>query len=122
MEQNDGMHDDGLSPSDSIEGAQIASDLAGGSSLHQSFEKQKLCSRVKQPAVQDFGSSNGLRTTQSDNSKAKSGSNVDFHRQHDSGDEEVVQDAGSRRMGERKRHDDENEYSHRRRDEYGQDG
>lgn len=46
---------------------------------------------------------------------------MDFHRQHDSGDEEV-QDAGSRRMGERKRHDDDDEYSHRRRDEYGQDG
>lgn len=120
-EQTDDMHDDVLAPADSFEGEEIALDLVGGSSLHQSVEKQKPSSPVEQPAFQDFGSSNDLQTTQSDDSKSKSGSNRVFHSHHDGGEEEVVQDARSRRMEEPKRPHDEDEYSHRRRDEYGWD-
>lgn len=121
IEQKDNVHDDGHDLADSIEAAEIVSDLGGDCNLHHSVVR-KLSSRVEQPAIdEDFGSGDDLRTTHSDNSKEKSGNSRDFHKQCDGGDEEVAQDVRSRRMGEGKRFHDEDEHSYRRRDEYSRD-
>lgn len=123
LDQENDMHDDGLALADStdVEGEEITSDLGGDSSLNRSVKKQKLSSLVEQPTPQDVGSGDDLKTTHSDNSKVKSGSSRDYHKHHESVDEEVVQEARTRRTGEGKRHHDEDEYSYRRRDDYSRE-
>ncbi|XXG51900.1 hypothetical protein AAC387_Pa03g0363 [Persea americana] len=121
VEQKDNLHDDGPALADSVEEEEVASDLGEDGSLHLSVEKRKLSSRVEQPAVEEIGSGDDLRTNYSDNSKAKSWNSRDFQKRHDGGDEEVAQDARSRRTGEGKSFHDEDNYSYRRRDEHNRD-
>ncbi|XP_058067593.1 FIP1[V]-like protein isoform X2 [Magnolia sinica] len=125
LEQKDDMHDDEqLALADSVEGEEMGSDmgipsetLADDSTLH-TVKKQKLSSRVEQPAVLDVGNEDDLRTTLSDNSKAKSGSSRDYQKRHDGGEEEVMQDGRSRRIVDDKRRHEEDESVHRRREDY----
>ncbi|KAJ4958831.1 hypothetical protein NE237_025942 [Protea cynaroides] len=100
----------------------VPSDTIGDVILLNSVEKQKLSSRVEQPAVQDIVDGNDLRVTcSSDNSKARSGSSRDYQKRSEGGEEEVAQDGRSRRMIDVKRHRDD-EHNFRRRDDYGHDG
>ncbi|KAL5994565.1 hypothetical protein ACLOJK_024618 [Asimina triloba] len=124
-EEKDDMPDEErLALADSIEGEEMGSDmgipsetLADDDMLH-TVKKQKLSSRVEQPAAIDVGNGDDLRNTQSDNSKAKSGSSRDYQKRQDGGEEEVVQDRRSRRTVETKRRHDEDESMYRRRDDY----
>ncbi|KAK9100311.1 hypothetical protein Scep_023741 [Stephania cephalantha] len=93
-----------------------------GSSSHSS-KKQKLSSRVEQPILQDIGSGDELTGTRSsDNSKVRSGSSKDYHKQRDGGEEEVVQEGHSKRLVDMKRHHDEDERALRMKDDYSRDG
>ncbi|PIA45749.1 hypothetical protein AQUCO_01600179v1 [Aquilegia coerulea] len=86
-------------------------------------KRQKLNSRVEQPTVQDVGSVDSLRATRSsDNSKARSGSSRDYQKRRDGGEEEVVQEGRSRRMGDMNRRRDEDDPNIQRKDDQGRDG
>ncbi|KAK1324083.1 hypothetical protein QJS10_CPA02g01162 [Acorus calamus] len=117
LDQVDDLHED----DDSIEvgGEEIGSD-AGLPSETNFVKKPKLGSQVE-PAVQDTANSDDLRTTQSDTSKGKSGSSRDYQKRHEGGQDEVMQDSRSRKIGDLKRHRDEDEHGDRRKDDFDQD-
>ncbi|KAF8407227.1 hypothetical protein HHK36_006354 [Tetracentron sinense] len=131
VEQKDDVHNELISADigNIVEGEEMALDtivpnhILEDEILLHSIKKQKLSSRVEQPAVQDFGDGDDLMVTRSsDTSKARSGSSRDYQKQRDGGEEEVVQDGRSRRMADVKRCRDEDEHSFRRRDDYSRDG
>ncbi|KAF8393061.1 hypothetical protein HHK36_021302 [Tetracentron sinense] len=130
-EHRDDVHDE-LALADSgnkVEGEEMTLDtiipnntIEDETRLH-SVKKQKLSSQVEQPSVQDIGDGDDFRVTRSsDNSKARSGSSRDYIKRRDGGEEEVVQDGRSRRMGDMKKHHGVDEHSFRGRDDYGRDG
>ncbi|KAJ4953838.1 hypothetical protein NE237_030670 [Protea cynaroides] len=111
-----------------VEGEDMAADLeiptdtSGDGDLLNSVRKQKLSSCIEQPVVQDIGDGDDIRATRSsDNSKARSGSSRDYQKRHEGGEEEVVQDGPSRRMGDMKRRRDDEEHSFQTRDDFGHD-
>ncbi|KAI3929776.1 hypothetical protein MKX01_025944 [Papaver californicum] len=80
-------------------------------------------SKADQPAVMDIDEGYDLMTTRSsDNSKARSGGSRDYQKKCETGEEEVVQEARSRRMGEMRRRRDEDENSFRKRGSTDRDG
>ncbi|XP_010939299.1 FIP1[V]-like protein isoform X1 [Elaeis guineensis] len=121
-------HDEKLALADSIdvEGEEITSDFHISSetvcddNLIYPHKKQKLSSQVEQPAVNDTGDEDELRTSHSDNSRAKTGSSKDYQKRHENG-EEVMQDGRSRRMGNISKRREGEEYILRRKDDYGRD-
>ncbi|KAJ9688982.1 hypothetical protein PVL29_014572 [Vitis rotundifolia] len=83
-------------------------------------KKQKLSSRVEQPPPQELDGDEDLKATRSsENSKARSESSRDLQKWHDGVEEEVIEDGSSVRMGNSKRHLDEDEQSFRRKDRDG---
>lgn len=130
-EPRDYEPDDRIALGDSIEleGEEIASDsrVSPGTLDDERFgrsaKKQKLSSRVEQSTNQDNGdgSSDDLKATYSDNSRARSGSGKEYHKRHEVG-EEVMQGEQLRRVsGMRKRYEEE-ERNFSRKDDYGRDG
>ncbi|KAI3934122.1 hypothetical protein MKW92_044821 [Papaver armeniacum] len=75
----------------------------------------QVISKADQPAVMDIDEGYDLMPTRSsDNSKARSGGSRDYQKKRETGEEEVVQEARSRRMGEMRRRRDEDENSFER--------
>ncbi|WOK92269.1 FIP1[V]-like protein [Canna indica] len=94
----------------------VSSDTGGNGNLdHPITTKQKLCSRVEQPASRGIGYENELRTSNSDNSREKSGSSKDYPRR--TGNGEVIQGHLSQ-TSYLKRPQKEDERGLRRKDEY----
>ncbi|XP_008790389.2 FIP1[V]-like protein [Phoenix dactylifera] len=128
IEQKYDEHDEKLALGDSIEveGEDITSDFhissetVGDDNLVSPGKKQKLSSRVEQPVVNDTGDEDELRTSHSDNGRAKTGSSKDYQKRRENGDE-VMQDGRSRRMGDIRRHNEGEEHILRRKDAYGRD-
>uniref|UniRef100_A0A6I9SAP4 FIP1[V]-like protein n=1 Tax=Elaeis guineensis var. tenera TaxID=51953 RepID=A0A6I9SAP4_ELAGV len=128
IEQKYDEHDEKLALGDSIDvdGEDITSDFhissetVGDDNLVYPGKKQKLSSRVEQPALNDTADEDELRTSHSDSSRAKTGSSKDYQKRRENGDE-VMQDGRSRRIGDiRRRHEGE-EHILQRRDDYGSD-
>ncbi|KAF9616556.1 hypothetical protein IFM89_030323 [Coptis chinensis] len=101
----------------------ISGDTVRDGSPIPSVRRKKLSSRVEQPTVEDKGSVEGFRATRSsDNSKARSGSSKDYHMRRDAGEEEVIQEARSRRMEEIKKRRDGDVHDFRRKHDHVLDG
>ncbi|XP_008785688.2 FIP1[V]-like protein [Phoenix dactylifera] len=121
-------HDEKLALADSIdvEGEEITSDFHISSetvcddNLVYPHKKQKLSSRVEQPAINDTDDEDELRTSRSDNNRAKTGSSKDYQKRRENG-EEVMQDGRSRLMGNISKRREGEEYIFRRKDDYGRD-
>ena len=89
-------------------------------SLIPSGKKQKLSSRVEQPPPHELDGDEDLKATRSsENSKARSESSRDLQKWHDGVEEEVIEEGSSVRLGNSKRHLDEDEQSFRRKDRDG---
>ncbi|KAI3909734.1 hypothetical protein MKW98_014151 [Papaver atlanticum] len=83
----------------------------------------QVISKADQPAVMDIDEGYDLMPTRSsDNSRARSGGSRDYQKKRETGEEEVVQEARSRRMGEMRRRRDEDENSFRKRGSTDRDG
>lgn len=87
--------------------------------LIPSGKKQKLSSRVEQPPQELDGEEDLKATRSSENSKARSESSRDLQKWHDGVEEEVIEEGSSVRLGNSKRHLDEDEQSFRRKDRDG---
>ncbi|RWW31288.1 hypothetical protein GW17_00004082 [Ensete ventricosum] len=101
-----------------IEGGDVTSDFhisseTGGDD--NPGKKQKICSRVEQPAAQDRGYEDELQPPTSDNSKEKSGSSKDYIRRAENG--EVIQEGHSSQTGDLKKSQKEDEHNLHAKDE-----
>ncbi|XP_072972439.1 FIP1[V]-like protein [Typha angustifolia] len=120
-------HDDKVALGDSIEAEgedgnsdfHVSSEIVNDS-LVRSGKKQKLSSQVEQPVIQDNCDEGEIRTSHSDNSRAKSGSSKEYQRHSEQG-EEVMQDGRLRRMSDSKRRREREEPNLLPKDEYHQD-
>nr|XP_009411336.1 PREDICTED: FIP1[V]-like protein [Musa acuminata subsp. malaccensis] len=97
----------------------ISSETGGDDNLIHPGKKQKICSRVEQPAVQDRGYEDELQPPTSDNSREKSGSSKDCIRQAENG--EVIQEGHSSQTGDLKKSQKEDEHNLHAKDEDGLD-
>ncbi|KAK9274595.1 hypothetical protein L1049_021844 [Liquidambar formosana] len=127
VEQNDAVDDElvlvdgspGMERDESLNAIPTTATIKDGKSLH-STKKQKLSSRVEQPALQELDDGEDLKPARSsENSKARSGSSRDYQKWRDGAEEEVIQDGRSTSMGNVKRHLDDDEQNFRRRDRDG---
>ncbi|RRT80968.1 hypothetical protein B296_00002741 [Ensete ventricosum] len=101
-----------------IEGGDVTSDFhisseTGGDD--NPGKKQKICSRVEQPAAQDRGYEDELQPPTSDNSREKSGSSKDYIRRAENG--EVIQEGHSSQTGDLKKSQKEDEHNLHAKDE-----
>ncbi|RWW57985.1 hypothetical protein BHE74_00035192 [Ensete ventricosum] len=119
-------HDEKLTPvSIENEGEDMMSDIhipnetSGNDKLVQTGKKQKLSSLVEQPAGHDSGQEDELQTSNSDNSRQKSGRSKDYPKQTENGDK-VIQEEHTSQVGHLKRPHKEESYL-RPKDDYGLD-
>ncbi|KAL9442630.1 hypothetical protein AB3S75_021032 [Citrus x aurantiifolia] len=125
VEHTDAVHDelvlgDGSSAVEKEEtNAVTTSDSRKDGKALYSLKTKKINSQVEQPELQEFDEEEDSRAARSsENSKARSGSSRDNKKWRE-GDEEVMQDRRSTRMGSMKKHPEENEQSFRRKDRQG---
>ncbi|URD99711.1 fip1 motif family protein [Musa troglodytarum] len=119
-------HDEKLTPvstenegEDMVSDVHIPNETSGNDKLVQTGKKQKLSSLVEQPAGHDSGHEDELRTSNSDNSRQKSGSSKDYPKQTENGDK-VIQEEHSSQVSHLKRPHKEECYL-RPKDDYGLD-
>ncbi|CAL9162229.1 unnamed protein product [Musa hybrid cultivar] len=119
-------HDEKLTPvsienegEDMVSDVHIPNETSDNDKLVQTGKKQKLSSLVEQPAGHDSGHEDELQTSNSDNSRQKSGSSKDYPKQTENGDK-VIQEEHSIQVGHLKRPHKEECYL-RPKDDYGLD-
>ncbi|KAG6628061.1 FIP1[V]-like protein [Carya illinoinensis] len=120
IEPKDVGHDERMlaDGSPEMEKDEMTNSIGTDDSLKDGVVK-KLSSRVEQPLLPEFDEGDYSKAARSsENSKTRSGSSRDYQKWRDGAEEEVIQ-GRSARVGTVKRHPDENEPGHRRKNRDG---